>query len=83
MWVLRGLRDGVLTTRWPAKPDPYADSWATPPPDYRSKVGQFQQGYYAMTADIDRDASRGSSSASCSTNTGTSVADRIPPSSRS
>jgi Ni,Fe-hydrogenase III small subunit/ferredoxin len=25
MWVLRGLRDGVLTTRWPARPDPYAD----------------------------------------------------------
>jgi Ni,Fe-hydrogenase III small subunit/ferredoxin len=24
MWVLRGLRDGVLTTRWPARPDQYA-----------------------------------------------------------
>ena len=24
MWALRGLRDGVLTTRWPARPDPYA-----------------------------------------------------------
>ncbi|MGH3275411.1 MAG: hypothetical protein ACRDNZ_13950 [Streptosporangiaceae bacterium] len=24
MWALRGLRDGVLTTRWPAKPDEYA-----------------------------------------------------------
>lgn len=24
MWVLRGLRDGVLTTRWPRRPDPYA-----------------------------------------------------------
>jgi Ni,Fe-hydrogenase III small subunit/ferredoxin len=24
MWILRGLRDGVVTTRWPAKPDPYA-----------------------------------------------------------
>jgi len=24
MWVLRGLRDGVLTTRWPARPDEYA-----------------------------------------------------------
>jgi len=35
-------------------PDPYADAWATPPRDYRAKVGQFQQGYYAMTADIDR-----------------------------
>jgi Ni,Fe-hydrogenase III small subunit/ferredoxin len=24
MWVLRGLRDGILTTRWPARPDQYA-----------------------------------------------------------
>jgi Ni,Fe-hydrogenase III small subunit/ferredoxin len=24
MWVLRGLRNGVLTTRWPARPDDYA-----------------------------------------------------------
>jgi Ni,Fe-hydrogenase III small subunit/ferredoxin len=27
MWVLRGLRDGVVTTRWPAKADEYADAW--------------------------------------------------------
>ena len=30
MWVLRGLRNGVVTTRWPAKPDPYADEWRGP-----------------------------------------------------
>jgi Ni,Fe-hydrogenase III small subunit/ferredoxin len=30
IWVLRGLRDGVVTTRWPAKPDEYADSWRGP-----------------------------------------------------
>jgi Ni,Fe-hydrogenase III small subunit/ferredoxin len=24
MWALRGLRSGVLTTGWPARPDPYA-----------------------------------------------------------
>jgi Ni,Fe-hydrogenase III small subunit/ferredoxin len=24
MWALRGLRDGVVTTRWPARPDRYA-----------------------------------------------------------
>jgi Ni,Fe-hydrogenase III small subunit/ferredoxin len=29
-WALRGLRDGVVTTRWPARPDPYADSWLGP-----------------------------------------------------
>lgn len=24
-WALRGLRNGVVTTRWPAKPDPYGE----------------------------------------------------------
>ena len=43
-----------LRPNYSDKPDPYADAWATPSPDYRSKVGQFQQGYYAMTSDIDR-----------------------------
>ena len=26
-WVLRGLRNGVVTTRWPARPDQYASGW--------------------------------------------------------
>lgn len=26
-WVFRGLRDGVVTTRYPAAPDDYADGW--------------------------------------------------------
>jgi Ni,Fe-hydrogenase III small subunit/ferredoxin len=30
IWVLRGLRDGVVTTRWPARPDAYANSWRGP-----------------------------------------------------
>ena len=30
LWVLRGLRDGVVTTRWPKKPDEYADAWRGP-----------------------------------------------------
>jgi Ni,Fe-hydrogenase III small subunit len=30
IWVLRGLRDGVVTTRWPAKSDVYADAWRGP-----------------------------------------------------
>jgi Ni,Fe-hydrogenase III small subunit/ferredoxin len=30
IWVLRGLRDGVVTTRWPARPDPYAHAWRGP-----------------------------------------------------
>ena len=29
-WVLRGLRDGVVTTRWPAREDPYASAWRGP-----------------------------------------------------
>jgi Ni,Fe-hydrogenase III small subunit/ferredoxin len=30
IWVLRGLRDGVVTTRWPGCPDDYADTWRGP-----------------------------------------------------
>jgi Ni,Fe-hydrogenase III small subunit/ferredoxin len=30
IWVLRGLRDGVVTTRWPGRPDPYAEAWQGP-----------------------------------------------------
>ena len=30
LWVLRGLRDGIVTTRWPRRPDEYADSWRGP-----------------------------------------------------
>ena len=30
LWVLRGLRDGVVTTRWPRRADEYADSWRGP-----------------------------------------------------
>ena len=30
IWVLRGLRDGVVTTRWPRRPDEYADNWRGP-----------------------------------------------------
>jgi Ni,Fe-hydrogenase III small subunit/ferredoxin len=29
-WALRGLREGVVTTRWPARPDPYSDTWRGP-----------------------------------------------------
>ena len=30
IWVLRGLRDGIVTTKWPRRPDEYADSWRGP-----------------------------------------------------
>jgi hypothetical protein len=32
IWVLRGLRDGIVTTRWPKRRDEYADSWRGPAP---------------------------------------------------
>jgi Ni,Fe-hydrogenase III small subunit/ferredoxin len=30
VWVLRGLRDGVVTTGWPRRPDEYAGGWRGP-----------------------------------------------------
>jgi Ni,Fe-hydrogenase III small subunit/ferredoxin len=30
MWILRGLRNGVLTTAWPRRPDEYADATRGP-----------------------------------------------------
>ena len=30
LWVLRGLRDGVVTTPWPKRPDSYAEAWRGP-----------------------------------------------------
>ncbi len=30
IWVLRGLREGVVTTRWPRQADEYADAWCGP-----------------------------------------------------
>ena len=30
IWVLRGLRDGVVTTPWPQRADEYAESWRGP-----------------------------------------------------
>ncbi len=47
-----------LRPNYSDKPDPYADAWATPERDYGAHVAQYQQGYYAMTADIDRSLGR-------------------------
>jgi Ni,Fe-hydrogenase III small subunit/ferredoxin len=30
MWALRGLRNGVVTTKWPRRDDPYFDTWRGP-----------------------------------------------------
>jgi arylsulfatase A-like enzyme len=43
-----------LRPNYSETPDPYADTWATPGPNYHAQVNQFLQGYYAMSADVDR-----------------------------
>lgn len=44
MWVLRGLRDGVVTTRWPRRPDPYFEAWRGP----ATVIGQAPDGAEAL-----------------------------------
>jgi len=45
-WVLRGLRDGVVTTSWPAGSDPYFDDWRGPV----TIVGQGPQDHADLAA---------------------------------
>lgn len=47
-----------LRPNYSDQPDPYADAWATPPKNYGELVHQFQQGYYAQTANIDWNVGR-------------------------
>jgi Ni,Fe-hydrogenase III small subunit/ferredoxin len=51
IWVLRGLRDGIVTTRWPAKPDPYADAWRGPA-QVAGPAGQDGTDRHADVADL-------------------------------
>jgi len=39
-------------------PDPYADAWATPPPNYHQIVHDWQRAYYAQTVSIDNNVGR-------------------------
>jgi Ni,Fe-hydrogenase III small subunit/ferredoxin len=56
MWVLRGLRGGVLTTRWPARPDPYADSGRGPATLLTPRPTDAEQlGWLCPTGAISRD----------------------------
>jgi Ni,Fe-hydrogenase III small subunit/ferredoxin len=64
MWILRGLRDGVLTTRWPARPDPYAAAGRGPatvvdphPPDAGDRLDELCPTGAISTADGAADAS--------------------------
>jgi Ni,Fe-hydrogenase III small subunit/ferredoxin len=60
IWVLRGLRDGIVTTRWPGRPDDYAGSWRGPaavlpdavPPDSAAAV--LPDGAPADGAELER-----------------------------
>jgi Ni,Fe-hydrogenase III small subunit/ferredoxin len=40
LWVLRGLRGGVVTTRWPKRPDSYADGWRGPATVHNSRPAE-------------------------------------------
>ena len=59
LWVLRGLRDGVVTTRWPGRPDSYADSWRGPArplpgPAAAAVAGLCPTGAISVTGDAAR-----------------------------
>jgi Ni,Fe-hydrogenase III small subunit/ferredoxin len=47
IWVLRGLRDGIVTTPWPRRSDKYADSW-------RGPATVLPDAYKADDAEIER-----------------------------
>lgn len=52
IWVLRGLREGVVTTRWPARPDPYAGEWRGPVRPLASTGGAHGAGTLCPTGAI-------------------------------
>ena len=39
-------------------PDPYADNWARPGPNYPNEIDNFQRSYYAQSVSIDRSVGR-------------------------
>lgn len=47
-----------LRANYSDKADPYADAWATPPPNYNQVVHDWQRAYYAQTANIDHNVGR-------------------------
>jgi Ni,Fe-hydrogenase III small subunit/ferredoxin len=52
IWVLRGLRNGVVTTRWPKRADDYADSWRGPVTVLPNPVGSENAGNGTTRIDI-------------------------------
>ncbi|HEY5015961.1 MAG TPA: hypothetical protein VIJ82_16760 [Streptosporangiaceae bacterium] len=58
MWALRGLRNGVLTTRWPARPDDYAAATRGPATVLTALAGEsVNLGGLCPTGAITREAS--------------------------
>ncbi len=61
MWALRGLRNGVLTTRWPGRPDEYAAVTrgpATVLPGAAAAGGDIKPGELCPTGAISQDGPR-------------------------
>ena len=52
IWVLRGLRNGIVTTRWPKRPDEYADSWHGPVTVVANPVAPVNPGNGTTRADV-------------------------------
>jgi Ni,Fe-hydrogenase III small subunit len=51
VWALRGLRDGVVTTAWPRRPDDYAEAWRGPA-TARPPAGQVHSADPGQRADV-------------------------------
>jgi Ni,Fe-hydrogenase III small subunit/ferredoxin len=52
IWVLRGLRNGIVTTRWPKRPDEYADSWRGPVTVLPNPAASANSGSGTTRADV-------------------------------
>lgn len=62
IWVLRGLRDGVVTTKWPRKPDEYADAFrepvtVRPGADLAGRTGALRRSVHVRHVDAGSDGS--------------------------
>jgi arylsulfatase A-like enzyme len=67
-WDLKNVREDYLdlyrniklptAPNYSATPDPYADSWARPQPNYGNVVDEYKRVYYAQAANIDYNVGR-------------------------
>ncbi len=75
IWALRGLRDGVVTTRWPARPDEYADSWRGPVTVLRDSVLPVDREMPAASANPEMSGAEGATTFPDISGNGTARAD--------